>query len=265
MDASPEKIVDIPLPVPGMRQIGHPYTDVDGGLAVVMATPDGARAMLVRLPPGGAPSATQINPGVPLKKPWTVFWSRDGRLFLLWTDPDGRAVHGAVTLVAKPDNPLAGKRLFTGPQPVIDLRIYQRYDERKNAHDIMCAALCHNWVLDMFNLVRVNLMSGATESKEDFIADGMGYLNAIQSEMDADHQIAYLFREPEGKVWYGPTDLAKTAPIEIVPENPGISDAIFLHVDMSPTLVAAGRLSRSPGFYLRFVHPDGDRIEVRRV
>ncbi len=135
-----------------------------------------------------------------------------------------------------------------------DIKSYMHYDEQRETYTPMCVALCHNEALDMFLSVRVNLATGAMDSKQEFLADGKGELTVLQSELDGDHHAAYLMSDPDGNVHYAPPDLAQTEKVILVEAKPYVNEPeIPLTTKMSPVLFAAGRLSNKPGFYLRYI------------
>ncbi len=264
-DAPPEAPVDVPLPMPGLRIIGRPFSDENGVMWVVLTDTGGGRATLVKLPPGVPASATPINPAPAMTGCTEVLWSRDEQLILLWTGDDGREIHGALTALKAPANPLTGRRLFTAPQPVLNLKSYMHYDLQRETYTPKCVALCHNEALDLYLSVRVNLATGAMESKQEFLADGKGELTVLQAELDGDHHAAYLMSDPNGHVHYAPPDLAKTEKVVLVEGSPYVSEPeVPLTTKMFPMLFAAGRLSNYPGFYLRYIE-DGTHFTTRKL
>ena len=66
------------------------------------------------------------------------------------------------------------------------------------------------YVLDIFLRLRVNLLTGSIVATDRFIVDGLGRLQVIQSELDGNGEIAYLFADEEGSIYYGPPDLEPT-------------------------------------------------------
>jgi hypothetical protein len=253
-EKAPEPSIDIPLPAPGLRLLGRPFSDVNGDLFAVFADAEGFRGTLVKQPAGAAPSATPINPSPPMSGATAVHWTRDEQLVLLWTGDDRKEIHGAITPIAKPANPLTGRRLFTAPHPVANLLPYLHYDEMRETYTPKCVVLCHNQVLDMFLSLRINLATGALESKEEFLADGMGELTVYQAELNGLNQAAYLMVDPDDAIYYAPPDLGKTKPILLIEAQPYLNTpAVPLTVDHAPMLFAAGRLSDHPGFHLRYI------------
>jgi hypothetical protein len=264
-DAAPDSPVDVPLPTPGLRIVGRPFSDEKGVMWTVLTDAGGGRATLVKLAPGVPASATPINPAPAMSGCIEVQWSRDEQLILLWTGDDGREIHGALTALKAPANPLTGRRLFTAPQPVMSIKSYIHYDLQRETYTPKCVALCHNQALDMFLSVRVNLATGAMESKEEFIADGLGELTVLQAEVDGNNRVAYLMKDPDGHVYYAPPNLANTKKQVLVEAQPYADQPeVPIETKMSPMLFAAGRLSNKPGFYLRFIE-NGTHFTTRKL
>ncbi len=264
-EAAPDAPVKVPLPTPGLSVIGRPFSDESGVMWTVLADAEGTRATLVKLAPGLPASATPINPTPPMSGATEIQWTRDEQLILLWTGENPREIHGALTALKAPANPLTGRRLFTAPQPVIDLKSYMHYDQQRETYTPMCIALCRNEALDLFLTVRVNLATGAMVSKEEFIADGMGELTVLQAEVDGDNLVAYLMTDPDGNVHYAPPDLADTAPVILVDAMPHLDiPEVPLTTKMYPLLLAAGRLGNRPGFYLRYIE-EGTHFSTKKM
>jgi len=264
-EVAPDSPVDVPLPGSGLQIVGRPFSDEKGVMWTVLADTEGTRATLIKLVPGAPASATPINPSPPMSGCREVQWTRDEQLILLWTGENTREIHGALTALKAPTNPLTGRRLFTAPQPVIHLKSYIHYDQQRETYTPMCIALCRDEALDLFLSVRVNLATGAMVSKEEFIADGMGDLTVLQGEIDGDNTAAYLMADPDGNVHYAPPELADTAPIILVDAIPHLDiPEVPLTAKMHPLLHAAGRLSNRPGFYLRYIE-EGTHFSTKKL
>ena len=248
------KTLDVPLPDAALQPMGQPFCDKDGGLAVLLVGPGGARGALLRIPPVGAAVSVPINFAPALSQYAAACWSRRDELLVVWTDAGRKAIYALNMPVAAANAP-AARLIATAPKQISHLRVDSFLKQETSSFVDLATVLCHDDILDVFHRLRVNLAGGKIETAEQFKAPGSGMLQVFDSSMMQDGTIAYLLVDGKGQVHYGAPDLAKITPLEVRFQTP-------ITRELSPLLVATGPLSRSRGFVLCFIR-DGVWIERR--
>jgi len=246
------------LPIEGARFLGTPYVDQTGSLNLVVASRNGEEVGIVRWPSAEPPScAVILLEGKPVG-PHSLFWGADDVLSLVWAAPDGQEVY----LIRQPLSEMGKKkpgleRLLAVPHEILAVNAYQQLLESGDGYERKVLILSYDDVNDMFYRVRVDLSTKKMEEDAKFALNHTTSFTLVQSALTSQNTPGYLFIDPKGQIYFSNGGGMKLA---LAKDKRGAP----ISIDSFPALVTTGRLSRRPGFYLRYID-QGKKLEFVRL
>jgi hypothetical protein len=256
-DLPPEAPLSVPLPADDLEPMATPFSDERGNLHVLLANPDGDHAGLLQVIGKGKPVYHEIKAAPPFTGPQCALWCRDSVLALAWCEAESSEVFAATIPLDAPRKPIAGDRIFSTEESVIDLLLAQCYDESVEGYSRVLFVLSHDTVNDIFFRWKINLADRQAVPDGRFEVPGAGKLRIIQSVITEDYSPLYLFAAPDGAVFFADSGFSGFRPV-LDPNRKAVK------VASSPSLAIPTDFSRLPTRYVRFIE-EGKRFAYAAI
>ncbi|NND64481.1 MAG: hypothetical protein HKM24_00820 [Gammaproteobacteria bacterium] len=234
------ELLNVSLPSTDFTPVNPPLTTIDGGLATVMINTAGTQGLYIKVSPStGRLSRTKFTLSEAVNQPLSLTWSADQSFDLIWTGDDGQSVYHIVGGKADASSSIA-QRVFLSPAPVVSLKMID-----SNAKQL--AVLGYD--TERFELWQtvIDLAENRVIASKLHDMPTMTGLAVLQAELNALGEVAYLFGDDAGHVYFAaPEQLSDLTLIEDTIGN-------LVTQDMQPTLLSAADGTVTGAFHIRYI------------
>jgi hypothetical protein len=246
----------IRLPADTLQEIESAFTDSDSTLHLVLGSPDGRSAGLLRVASDGKTTFAPIQQGLPFRPPIRALWCKDRAIVLAWVGAGKVQAYAATVAPNSSPRFIEGKPIALPPSQVEDVALAERPRDGGESYDRLAIILCREPSTAGLFRRRVNLESGRAE-EEKRLAAPAALAELLESVLAEDLSPRYLFAGKDGNVYFFDSNLSRAIPV-VDRKNKLVSNSAF------PALLIASRYSKTPGTYVRFVE-DGKRFAYAKV
>ena len=243
----PAAATTVQTPYPG-RALRSAASDGEGMLWIPYTDTARRRFAALHIGPGGAGDSYALNLGslVPLG-PLVNLWDLAEKLYFAWTAGDGCQLRCGRLDLEEPAEGFAALLAYTFDLPIVWLDGYMQVRDFERRDPMLW---CVHRSEGAFTCVRFDVLAKQWNAEAALPATKAPKLTPIDSAVTMDQNLALLFSDPTGEVWYASTTLRKIVPLA---EFTGRKVSKADH----PGLLPSGTYGIRPWVYARYI--DGAR------